>query len=236
AGDYVKFGFPMASTLTILAYGALEFSETYNRIGELEHIKDTVKHGTDYFMKAHPQPNVLYGQVGHGATDHAFWGRPEDMTMDRPAYKLTTSKPGSELAGETAAALAAASILFADTNPTYSAECLKHAKELYNFGDKYRGVYSDSIPDAKKYYKNYHGINGVEDELAWAAAWLYYATKDTTYLNAAKSHYSKKSGIPFEFSWDDKYAGVSVLMYKLTKEDKFKTDTEAFCDANINNG
>ena len=39
------------------------------------------------------------------------------MTMARPAFAITTSSPGSELAGETAAAMAAASILFKTANP-----------------------------------------------------------------------------------------------------------------------
>ncbi len=34
------------------------------------------------------------------------------MTMDRPAYKLDTSKPGSDLAAEMAAAMAAGSLAF----------------------------------------------------------------------------------------------------------------------------
>jgi endoglucanase len=40
------------------------------------------------------------------------------MAKDRPAFKITTSAPGSELAGETAAAMAAASILFKTANPS----------------------------------------------------------------------------------------------------------------------
>ena len=51
-------------------------------------------------------------QVGNGGADHAYWGRAEDMTMNRPAYKLTTSKPGSDLAAETAAAMAAGYMVF----------------------------------------------------------------------------------------------------------------------------
>ena len=54
-------------------------------------------------------------QVGNGDLDHAYWGRPEDMTMNRPAYSVTTSAPGSDVAGETAAALAAGSIAFSQT-------------------------------------------------------------------------------------------------------------------------
>ena len=54
-------------------------------------------------------------QVGDGQLDHNFWGRPEDMTMARPAWSLTTTRPGSDLAGEVAAAFAAGYLLFRDT-------------------------------------------------------------------------------------------------------------------------
>lgn len=50
--------------------------------------------------------------MGKLSLDHDYWGRPEDMTMDRPTYKLTTSHPGSDLAAETAAALAAGYMAF----------------------------------------------------------------------------------------------------------------------------
>jgi hypothetical protein len=49
---------------------------------------------TDYFLKVHRPPNELFVQVGRGDLDHAFWGRPEDMTMSRPAFRITTSRPG----------------------------------------------------------------------------------------------------------------------------------------------
>jgi endoglucanase len=39
------------------------------------------------------------------------------MTMARPALLISASAPGSELAGETAAAMAAASILFKTVDP-----------------------------------------------------------------------------------------------------------------------
>lgn len=34
AGDYVKFGFPMAGATTMLAWGALEYGEAYTAAGE----------------------------------------------------------------------------------------------------------------------------------------------------------------------------------------------------------
>jgi hypothetical protein len=72
-------------------------------------------------------------KVGDGNTDHYCWQRPEDMTTDRRAYKIDPSNPGSDLAGETAAAMAAASIVFRHSNPTYANELLTHAHQVKFF-------------------------------------------------------------------------------------------------------
>lgn len=69
-------------------------------------------------------------QVGDGDTDHYCWQRPEDMTTSRRAYKVDADNPGSDIAGETAAAMAAASIVFRRTNPHYSQLLLHHAQQV----------------------------------------------------------------------------------------------------------
>ncbi len=56
--------------------------------------------------------------------------RPEDMTTPRGAYQINASHPGSDLAAETAAAMAAASIVFQELDPTYSANLLSHARQV----------------------------------------------------------------------------------------------------------
>lgn len=71
-------------------------------------------------------------QVGDGDTDHYCWQRPEDMTTSRQAFKIDENNPGSDLAGETAAAMAAASIVFRKNNPHYSHLLLHHAQEVTN--------------------------------------------------------------------------------------------------------
>ncbi len=70
-------------------------------------------------------------QVGDGDSDHYCWQRPEDMTTSREAYAVTKENPGSDLAAETAAAMAAASIAFKKIDPVYSSELLRHAREVY---------------------------------------------------------------------------------------------------------
>jgi hypothetical protein len=59
---------------------------------------------------------------------------------------------GSDLAAETAAALAAASIVFRNVDNTYSNTLLTHARQLFNFANSFRGRYSDSITEARGFY------------------------------------------------------------------------------------
>jgi endoglucanase len=231
AGDLVKFGFPMAYSMTILGWGVVDFEAAYEKAGELENARDALKWGAEYFIKAHTKEFEFYGQVGKGGEDHAYWGRPEDWPKEkhRPAYKVTASQPGSDLVGETAAALTVASIAFKKSNPTYSATLLNHAKALFNFANLHRGVYTVGIPDAKDFYNSWSGYG---DELAWAATWLYRATNDSQYKTDAEKLVTefKLHGLPKQFSWDDKTAGLQVLLALATGEASYKSDVEKFTD------
>nr|1KS8_A Chain A, Endo-b-1,4-glucanase [Nasutitermes takasagoensis]1KSC_A Chain A, Endo-b-1,4-glucanase [Nasutitermes takasagoensis]1KSD_A Chain A, Endo-b-1,4-glucanase [Nasutitermes takasagoensis] len=233
AGDFVKFGFPMAYTATVLAWGLIDFEAGYSSAGALDDGRKAVKWATDYFIKAHTSQNEFYGQVGQGDADHAFWGRPEDMTMARPAYKIDTSRPGSDLAGETAAALAAASIVFRNVDGTYSNNLLTHARQLFDFANNYRGKYSDSITDARNFYAS----ADYRDELVWAAAWLYRATNDNTYLNTAESLYDEfgLQNWGGGLNWDSKVSGVQVLLAKLTNKQAYKDTVQSYVNYLINN-
>ncbi|CAA0832424.1 Endoglucanase 11 [Striga hermonthica] len=220
AGDNVKFGLPMAFTITMLSWGVVEFRDQMAAAGELRHALQAIKWGTDYFIKAHTSPHVLWAQVGDGDTDHLCWQRPEDMTTSRRAYKLDPENPGTEVAAETAAAMAAAAIVFRRTNPHYAHLLLEHAQQLFEFGDKYRGKYDDSISGAKRYYSS---VSGYMDELLWAALWLYKATDNVRYLNYAIDNAVSHGGITWaisEFSWDVKYAGLQIIASMLATEGK----------------
>ncbi|XP_073303148.1 endoglucanase 6-like [Primulina huaijiensis] len=228
AGDNVKFGLPMAFTITMMSWSVIEYGGQMGGSGELGHAIDAIKWGTDYLIKAHPQPYVLYGEVGDGNTDHYCWQRPEDMTTSRAAYRIDPSRPGSDLAGETAAAMAAASIVFRRYNPSYSALLLKHASQLFDFADKYRGKYDNSITVAQKYYRS---VSGYADELLWAAAWMYKATNNQYYLNYLGNNGDSLGGTGWamtEFGWDVKYAGVQTLVAKFLMAGKGGRYTSVF--------
>jgi hypothetical protein len=223
AGDGVKFGLPMASAMTLLAWGGIEFREGYEKSEQWGYLLDAVRWGDDWLMKAHAAPDVLYGQVGRGDLDHAVWGSPETMTMARPAFRVDAEHPGSDLAGEAAAALAAGSILFKKIDPDYAARCLSHAKELFDFADRRRGVYSAAIEDARAYYASF---SGYQDELAWAAAWLAKATGEPRYLAQAEKIFrdSLQGGSWHGTqSWDDKKYGTAILLAQLTGKAEYAT-------------
>lgn len=115
---------------------------------------------------------------------------------------------GSDLAGETAAALAASSIVFSSVDPEYSAKCLEHAKGLYKFADVYRGLYHEAIRGAERYYES----TDYGDELAWAAIWLFKATGDARYFDDAVHHYQHfhLKERPNAFFYNKKVAGIQV--------------------------
>ena len=64
AGDYVKFGFPMAFSVTMLSWGLVEYRDAYKNAGELNYMLDCIQWPLDYFMKAHIKQKEFYGQVG----------------------------------------------------------------------------------------------------------------------------------------------------------------------------
>ena len=59
-------------------------------------------------------------QVGNASIDHKSWERPENMMEKRPTLQVDDSSSGSNVAVETAAANASASLVFHKTNSAYS--------------------------------------------------------------------------------------------------------------------
>jgi hypothetical protein len=235
AGDHVKFGLPMAFSATMLAWGAVDYRAAYSSSGQLTPLLNNLRWVNDYFIKAHPSANVLYGQVGNGGQDHAWWGPAEVLPMARPAYKIDASCGGTELAAETAAAMSASSMAFRPTDPAYANTLVGHARQLYAFADTVRRRYSDCITDAAGYYRSFSGYN---DELVWGAIWLYRATGETAYLDKAESYYANLSteqqtttkSYRWTTDWDDKSYGSYVLLARLTGKQRYIDDANRWLD------
>ncbi|KAL6556419.1 hypothetical protein OROGR_005707 [Orobanche gracilis] len=225
AGDNVKFGWPMAFSVSLLGWAATEYKNELGRADQLSNLRTAIRWGTDFLLRAHTSSTKFYTQVGDGNKDHECWERPEDMDTPRTLYSITSTSPGTEVAADAAAALAVGSIVFKQADSNYSATLLRHSKSLFEFSDKYRGSYQGSCP----FYCSY---SGYQDELLWAAAWLYKATGDSTYLNYVSTNEDWSQTVS-EFSWDNKFAGAQTILAKeflagKTKLSKYKNGVDSF--------
>lgn len=59
----MKYGLPMAFTITTLSWGALFYKTELAAAGELGNVHSAIKWGTDYFLKASAKYNHLWVQV-----------------------------------------------------------------------------------------------------------------------------------------------------------------------------
>jgi len=245
AGDHGKFGMPLASTISSLAWGGIAFKEGYNATGQLDELLAAVKWGTDYLLKAHGtdaagNTSFFVAQVGDVALDHALWSAPESQTIARPAMAVTAQKPGSDVTAGSAAALASASILFRENGSiAYADELLRHAESLYRFADTYRGKYSDSITEVQGYYNSW---SGYEDELSYGAAWLARATEaaggdGSAHRQKALQLYNTEIGglsNGWTQNWDDSSYGAAVLLAEDTGNAKIRSDVEGWLNSWVN--
>ncbi|XAR64945.1 Cellulase [Bertholletia excelsa] len=226
AGDNTKFHFPMAFAMTMLSWSVIEYPHKYHATGEFSHVRDLIKWGTDYllltFNSSATRIDHIYSQVGGSLknsttpSDFYCWQRPEDMNYRR---EVQTAEAGPDLAGEMAAAFAAASIVFQDDN-SYSKKLIKGAVTVFDFARDpgKRARYSRGNP----YIEPYYSSTGYYDEYMWGAAWLYYATGNTSYLalatNLGISRHANASfiGPPYAaLSWDNKLPAATLLLTRL---------------------
>ena len=217
AGDHVKFGLPAGYTASTLGWGYYEFKDSYDALGQTSHLRTITDYFAQYFkdcttLSNGTVTNFVY-QIGNADQDHAEWCAPEDQSdASRQVYQ--TSNGASDIAAGYAAALAVNYINFGN------AEDLSYAKALYEFSIKYNKTAEDGIGEFYRSYDYY-------DDQAWAAGWLYLATKDNTYktflntfMNASNQGKSGSSGCQWgvysPMSWNNVSLGSAILQGEIT--------------------
>jgi endoglucanase len=235
AGGHVKFALPTTFSITTLAWSVMQYRDSYISLGQYDEALAAIKWGTDYLLKTHRtannQTSELYVQVGNITNDGNYWGPPEQMTMARPAYKVTPTKPGSDIAMDTAAAMAAASIVLRPYYAAHANTLLNNARQLHAFAEQYPGKYSDSVPEVKPNYPS----SNEKDELAWGSIWLYRATGESGFLTKAKSYYDANPGIgDWTYSIDDKSYGTAVLLAQIEPTGKYAAQVRTWLDYWLN--
>ncbi len=234
AGDHVRFGLPQSYATGTLGWGFLEFRDAFQKIGEEQHMLDVLRFATDTYLRCtfmdKGEVVAFCYMVGEGDLDHSFWGPPElyPDSIPRPCDFATSEYYGSDVCASTAASLCTSYMIWKDSEPEYAEKCLTYAKALYEFAKKYRGCATED-----GYYNSVYD----EDELSWAAVWLYKCTGEISYIreiDAAGSDgiytgYMKKivrdnnnntwQNI-WVHSWDVVWGGVFLMLNSLFPENE----------------
>ena len=203
AGDHVKFGLPQGYSASTLGWGYYEFKDSYDSLGLTSHYKTI----SDYFCKFFKESTKLSGdtvtsfcyQVGDGIKDHNEWCAPEKQG-DRGGA-LWTSSEGSDIAAEYAAALALNYINFGNEDD------LKYAKALYKYAKQVNRVASTGIGE-------FYVSSSYEDDLAWAAGWLYLATNDSSYKTDCANYQVQYLG--WVHDWNNVSLGAACVYAHIT--------------------
>jgi len=214
AGDHVKFGLPAGYAASVLGLGYYQFGDAFNATGTAGHLQTITDYFADYFkasttLSGGTVTNFVY-QVGDGDADHAEWCPPE---MQGPSSRkvFSTNSGASDIAAEYAAALAANYKNFGNE------EDLTYAKALFDFSTKYNKCAEEGT--SPFYYDGQW--SDYYDDQAWAAGWLYIATKDNTYKQFLDKFMSGKGGKTGEtgaqwgvystLSWNNVTMGAAIL-------------------------
>lgn len=231
-GDYIKFHHTEPYAALALLYGYDKFPEAYADnysqdfsappANGIPDILDEVKIQTDYLIKCIDNGTV-YWHIG-GAEDHNSFSEPVTNSNEnlyngssiRPVNSTTSGH--SNAMGNSASALALMGLLYAPFDENYANQCISAAEGYYAVGS----INPQATADADNFY-SWLSSSSYKDEMGLAAAILYRATNQQSYLTAAENYASDVS------KWGTfNYGDVSHLLlfelYKITNTNSYLSD------------
>ena len=234
AGDQLKYlitgSNATARMIMAFEWNKKGFADRYNALGQkgsngIPDILDEAKWGLDWIHKLHPTSDQLIHQVADDR-DHLGFKMPDDdpanygwgVNKYRPAYFANGKPQGvgkyksqatgvSNIAGRSAAAMAMGYRIWKNDlhDELFAKQCLKDAIELYKMGKEKEGFQQGNSYGAPYRYNE----RTWADDMEWAAAELYKATKNPSYLKDAM-HYAN---IIQSTSWMEMDSSLHYEMY-----------------------
>lgn len=234
AGDQLKYLITAsnATARMILAYELekKKFADAVDDLGRpwpnrIPDVLDEAKWGLDWIFKLHPAADQLFHQVADDR-DHRGFKLPDQDNADygwgpnsfRPVYFADGKPQGlgqyksrstgvANIAGRSAAAMAMAYRIWKNDlkGPVFADKCLKAARELYEMGKKQPGYQQGNSFGAPYRYNE----DTWADDMEWAAAELFKATRKPAYLTDAK-RYAKLANTTSWMEYPDSYMGESM--------------------------
>jgi hypothetical protein len=214
AGDYIKFLITSGYATNLMLATYLRHPDAFPD-ADADRVPDLLEEarvGIDWMLKLwDASKGVLYYQVSD-ARDHGTWRMPEQDTEARPVWACEPGR-GANVAGKAAASLALASVIWNDPGKSYFdaglvKTCLEAARQIYAYGKK-RPLAQPSNPP------EFYGERSFEDNMALAAAALFRATGEATYLKEARD-FAQAAGGAGALSWSDSHA---LAHYEIARVD-----------------
>lgn len=223
AGDHFKFTLTNAYSVSLLAWGYLEYEDAIKKAGLDELYKNNMKFAMDYVLACDLGGGEMVGTIGDSGMDHNTWCsaevylRKHQLKQGNWTREYDTVK-NSTVAALSAAALAQGYLIWKDEN------YLKHAKDLFEGADKIRSA--KDIGNMSGMYNTSTWL----DDCMYAACWLYKATGDKSYLDKIEKDYvpnfpqenqSTDWKYTWGLAWDDTTQAAALLYAQLTNKEEW---------------
>jgi hypothetical protein len=186
---------------------------------------------------------------GTGSNSHGYMHSPENDPTARPTmifdlnassgnpgmtnplndssrgYLLNSAAAVSDVASQSAAALALMYLNFTDSDYSYANSCLSTARSMYSLAKAKLGNYP---LNASYGVDKYYGSNSFYDDLAWAAVWLYEATGEQRFLTEAENFISQTSfgSNQWTMDWANSHLGAVLKLAQITDKSVYKDAME----------
>ncbi|MDE7121011.1 MAG: glycoside hydrolase family 9 protein, partial [Oscillospiraceae bacterium] len=129
------------------------------------------------------------------------WCAPETLYNRGSNETYVSTNGASDVAAQYAAALAQSYINFGNE------EDLRYAVALYRFADKYRTVTYENATYARE---------GVQDDISWAAGWLYLATNEEAYLTESSKYTQYTDNWTYDYFYGNAWLGAGIINAEIT--------------------
>ena len=224
AGDAIKCGLTAGFTASTLGWMCYEYQDQFVKTGTMEHYQLIMNEFCDFFkasttLSGGEVSSFVY-EMGDDGKDHSTWYAPEKMWDRDSSETYSVTDGASNVAAQYAAALAQNYII------SGREEDLTYATALYNFAAKYRKM---------TYEQSTYSDKDVQDDISWAAGWMYLATKQDDYLTENSKYTSSTNDWTKDYCYANASLGAAIINAEITGNWSYATNyIDSVVNANQN--
>lgn len=224
AGDAIKCGLTAGFTASTLGWMCYEYQDQFQQTGTMEHYQLIMNEFCDFFKASTTlsggEVTFFVYEMGEDGKDHSTWYAPEKMWDRDSSETYSVTDGASNVAAQYAAALAQNYII------SGREEDLTYATALYNFAAKYRKM---------TYEQSTYSDKDVQDDISWAAGWMYLATKQEDYLTENSKYTSSTNDWTKDYCYANASLGAAIINAEITGNWSYATSCiDSVVNANQN--